>query len=144
MGKNYQNDVAIRVRTSAIPTPISLASFEATLASDDAVWLEWETANELENLGFNLYRAKTAVGARQHLNGTLIPTQNPGSAMGATYSFVDQDVEANATYHYWLEDVGTTGLTTLHGPRTVTMPLYGRLRLIRPRLAPRPVFDRLR
>ena len=36
-------------------TAVRLASFAAT-GSDSAVRLDWETASELDNLGFHLYR----------------------------------------------------------------------------------------
>ncbi len=104
----------------SVPTAIDLARFEAK-AQAGAVLLEWETATELDNLGFNLLRARAADGIRSQLNAALIPAQNPGSVMGATYSFLDQSVEANTTYYYWLEDVGVNGLVTLHGPTEAVM-----------------------
>jgi hypothetical protein len=33
---------------------------------------------------------------------------------------VDEQVEAGTSYHYWLEDVETSGQSSLHGPISAT------------------------
>ena len=78
--------------------------------------LEWETATEIDNLGFNLYRSESAGGPRNQLNQGLIPGQAPGSPVGAVYTWQDQEVETGTTYYYWLEDVDTHSAATQHGP----------------------------
>ncbi len=100
------------------PTAVSLAGFTAVKV-DDGVLLEWETATELDNLGFNLYQAESATGPRVKLNDTLIPAQEPGSVWGAVYQFVDSGVISGTQYYYWLEDVDIYGVATLHGPAVV-------------------------
>ena len=98
------------------PLLIDLASFSAK-AADGAILFEWETASEINNVGFNLYRAESLTGVRIQLNDALIPSAvAPGSLFGASYSLLDESVEANTMYYYWLEDVDINGLTTLHGP----------------------------
>ncbi len=128
----------------SIPTVVDLARFEAVAIDANTVEIEWETATELDNLGFNLYRAGAADGAKVQLNGALIPAQNPGSPLGATYTYVDPSAEANTTLYYWLEDVDANGMTILHGPASVSLPLYRRLRLIRPRPSLSPLLQNLR
>jgi hypothetical protein len=117
-----------------IPTAISLASFSAT-AESSAVVLRWETTSEVDNLGFNLYRAGTAGGPRALINDGLILAQAPGSPTGASYTFQDAMVLAGRTYYYWLEDLDLAGTATLHGPVTAAVPARQRLPL-RPRLLP--------
>jgi hypothetical protein len=114
------------------PTAIELASFTATPQAS-AILLQWETATELDNLGFNLYRANMPDGLRTQLNASLIPAQNPGSPVGATYTFLDEGVQPGLTYHYWLEDVDVYGVGTLHGPVAAIAP--GQPHLLRPRPA---------
>jgi hypothetical protein len=109
-----------------IPLAVDLANFAATPESDD-ILIEWQTVSELDNLGFNLYRADTASlpelrGTERglvQLNSSLIPA--PCSGQGSAYEFVDQEVEMGETYVYWLEDVDTNGQTTLHGPVSASM-----------------------
>ena len=110
----------------ACPPPpgkaVDLAWFRATRGSG-GVRLEWETGQELDNLGFNAYRAD---GSR--VNAGLVPARNLGTPLGARYELEDPV----GSPLYWLEDVDAYGQATLHGPFAVA----GRLRLARARLAP--------
>jgi hypothetical protein len=105
----------------ADPTAVSLASFKAT-AVGDGIHVTWETANELDNLGFNLYRSESAESDRLQLNAALIPGQNSGSPVGAVYSFLDETAQPGVTYFYWLEAVDVHSGTALHGPVQATVP----------------------
>jgi hypothetical protein len=96
------------------PTAVTLASFTAT-PQGSGVLVQWETAIEIDNVGFNLYRAQSLEGDWVRLNATLIPSQLPGSVFGATYTWLDEDVGAGIVY-YKLEDVEVGGRSTLHGP----------------------------
>lgn len=101
------------------PTAVTLADFGAT-ATDGVVLLEWETASEVDLLGFHIYRAETPDGSQTRLNAALIPGQAPGSPVGAVYHFQDKAVSAvPGTYYYWLEDVDVYGVATRHGPVSV-------------------------
>jgi hypothetical protein len=102
------------------PTAIDLLSFTAT-PHKAAIVLRWETATEIDNLGFHLYRAKAPEGERTRLNASLIPSQNPGSPVGAVYTWRDRSAQPGVTYYYWLEDVDLHGQGTLHGPVSATM-----------------------
>jgi hypothetical protein len=107
--------------TGGTPTAVDLTSLTAT-ADGSAVLIAWETADEFDLLGFHLYRATAAEGPYVRLNGGLIPAQNPGSPLGATYVWRDGDVQAGITYHYKLEAQDGQGLHTLRGPVSVWVP----------------------
>jgi hypothetical protein len=78
--------------------------------------LKWETATELDNMGFNIYRGPGASGPWTKLNPQLIPSQvPPGSTVGATYEFTDPSPN-RANRFYLLEDISTSGVVTQHGP----------------------------
>lgn len=96
------------------PTAVTLASFTAT-PQGSGVLVRWETATEIDNVGFNLHRTQSPKGEWVRLNTTLIPSQAPGSVFGATYTWLDEDVGAGIVY-YKLEDVEVGGRSTLHGP----------------------------
>lgn len=103
------------------PTAVELARFEAAL-DGAAIRVEWETAIELDNVGFNLYRGQAPDGTYDQLNKQLISAQNPGGVSGAAYTWVDASVEPGVTYYYKLEDVDIYGLNTWHGPVEAGVP----------------------
>jgi hypothetical protein len=99
------------------PSSVSIISFDGE-KEEDGVLLTWETANESDNLGFNLYRAEGPELPRQKINPSLIPSKNPGSTAGSTYEYLDSDL-ASGEYFYWLEDLDFTFSRTLYGPISV-------------------------
>ncbi|MFC1591816.1 hypothetical protein ACFL43_04775 [Thermodesulfobacteriota bacterium] len=116
----YETDSAY---FSECPTLISLASFDAQ-AGNGEVLLEWETASEIDNAGFNLYRSEDG-GAYEQINASLIPAEGYPTE-GAVYEFVDSDVKNRTKYSYKLEDVDINGEAVQHGPVSATPRLiYG-------------------
>jgi hypothetical protein len=106
------------------PTAITLASFEA-VAGNQQVTLVWQTGDETDNLGFNLYRAEAENGAYEKINETLIASK-AGSGLGAAYELTDVDVQNRTTYWYKLEDIDIYGTSAFHGPVSATPRLiYG-------------------
>ena len=102
------------------PTAVRLVSFTAQ-AGANQVTVSWETATEIDNLGFDLYRAEgSASGAYVRLNDILIPSQAPGSPVGAIYTWVDEALIGGHIYCYKLEDVDVYGQRTVHGPVCAT------------------------
>jgi photosystem II stability/assembly factor-like uncharacterized protein len=99
-------------------TLITLSSFTAT-PSNRSVILKWTTESEIDNAGFNLYRAESEDGDYVKINGSLISAE--GSAtQGATYQFIDNAVKNRTTYFYKLEDIDIYGTSTMHGPVSAT------------------------
>ena len=101
-----------------IPTLIELSSFTAT-ASNGLVKLEWVTASEVDNAGFNIYRAKAENGPYEKINDSLIAGAGYTTA-GAAYVFIDENVKNRKTYYYKLEDIDLNGAVTMHGPESAT------------------------
>ena len=101
------------------PLAIGLASFDAT-AQPGAIQINWETVSEIDNAGFNLYRAANDDFESAGLV-TYMPSQAPGSAQGFAYSYDDTTGQPGETFWYWLEDVELNGAATLHGPVSATM-----------------------
>ncbi|MFC1592131.1 choice-of-anchor Q domain-containing protein [Thermodesulfobacteriota bacterium] len=94
-------------------TIITLSSFGATPANNETTVL-WTTSSEIDNAGFNLYRAE-GEGQYVRINHNLIPAEG-APAEGASYEFVDEDVQNRIQYSYLLEDVDINGVSTMHGP----------------------------
>jgi hypothetical protein len=99
------------------PTAVDLLRFEAW-PDKRAIHVQWETGQEVDNLGFNLYRSESVDGPALQLNKTLIPSLvPPGSPYGAVYDWIDRyRLRRGQTYYYWLEDLDIYGRATLHGP----------------------------
>ena len=111
-------------------TAVSLVSFTVATSPGRAV-LIWETATELDNAGFNLYRAASPDGPWQQLNAALLPaTGDP--VTGASYTFTDTPPPGN--YVYRLEDVDLTGQITQHPVVSVQISSALRLPQFRPAL----------
>lgn len=97
---------------------VSLAFFEA-IQSDQAVVLSWETTSEIDNQGFNLYRSTDSLAPGAVL--AFVPSQAVGSTQGFAYEWQDTNVGVGETYTYWLEDIDLNGVSTMHGPVSVTV-----------------------
>ncbi|MDM8528374.1 SdrD B-like domain-containing protein, partial [Anaerolineales bacterium HSG24] len=91
-------------------TEITLDQFVAE-DQGNQVKLLWITATEIDNAGFNLYRADSEDGPRTKVNGDMIGA-SAENGTGAIYRLMDTD----PSQFYWLEDVDYNGTITLHGP----------------------------
>jgi len=106
--------------TWGTPTAVNIMDFSAS-SEDGTVLVTWETASEVDNLGFNVLRSTSVVGEKVRLNNQLVPTNlPPGSMLGSVYEFTDLDnLELGKVYYYWLEDVDFYGVTYINGPVAV-------------------------
>jgi hypothetical protein len=114
-GDSNEWGVALLGAEAHAPTGVELASLWAA-SHCGGILVVWETATEIDSLGFNLYRAESAGGPLTQLNSSPIPSQSPGSPTGAAYRLVDGSATAGTAYYYWLEDVPVDGAPTRHGP----------------------------
>jgi plastocyanin len=115
-GLGHEAEICV---VTCTPLAVTLAAFEAT-AQGGAIQISWETVSEVNNTGFYLYRSDSGDWSSATRLG-FIPSQAPGSAQGAAYTWQDFDVAAGQTAWYWLEDVDVSGALTQHGPVSATM-----------------------
>jgi hypothetical protein len=106
-------------------TLIKLTSFTATPKSGKVI-IRWNTESETDNAGFNLYKAESVDGTYIKINPALIPAQG-SSTQGASYEFIDTNVQNRKTYYYKLEDIDLNGVSTMHGPVNATPRLIYRI-----------------
>jgi hypothetical protein len=105
-------DLEDTVRTVwSIKVPVELSSFTAQAGDGGGVKLNWKTASEINNVGFNILRSRSQSGIYAKLNGKMIPANREGN-----YSFVDATAETGSRYYYKLEAIDTRGNITTHGP----------------------------
>ena len=100
------------------PTAVRMQSASAT-RYDNGTFIEWKTAYEAENLGFNVYREEDSV--RERLTPSILAGSGllvgPGPAAAAqTYGWWDLKRHKGSKATYWLEDVDLNGTRTWHGP----------------------------
>lgn len=106
-------------------TAVELIYFDA-IAINHVCVLEWETAAETNNAGFNIYRSVYEDDDYIQINTELIPAE--GSVIeGALYRYIDEDVNKLTTYYYLLETVNLNGLSTLSDPVWVTPRLVSEM-----------------
>ena len=84
------------------------------------VLLQWQTASEIDTLGFNIYRRALSTGAEQLLNKAIIPAR--GDLAGAAYRFVDKRLPAGPGFSYRLAEVEADGQIVSFTPVTLYRP----------------------
>ncbi|MCX8062355.1 MAG: hypothetical protein N3D16_07225 [Anaerolineales bacterium] len=93
------------------------------------VVIEWQTATEIDTVGFNLYRAEDPQGPFLKINDALIPSSNE-PLKGGSYRFVDANVVPNRVYFYQLEDLDLQGKSTKHEPISVQAAPQGQIEMV--------------
>jgi hypothetical protein len=96
------------------PTAVVLVSFTSAWSGGHVV-VRWATAAEFNTWGFQIYRSTDGVRAHAvNVTPALIPVQGRGG--GASYVWLDQDVDPRASYTYWLEEHEIGGAVNEYGP----------------------------
>ena len=93
----------VRGEQNNTPTAITLSSLTAE-AKNNKVIIQWQTATEINNLGFNILRSESETGPYTKINKKLIKAKG-SSTKGASYKFKDKNIETGKTYWYKLEDI---------------------------------------
>ena len=101
------------------PTLVELISFAAKPGPHN-ILLSWETASEVDNAGFHLWRSETEGAGYERITDTLIPAEG-SPTQGASYKHDDKNVEPGKTYYYKLEDMDTAGSRSYYGPVSATV-----------------------
>ena len=108
-------DITLEIAEATI---IKLSSFEA-VPGNRVITINWTTESEVDNAGFNIYRAEEENGEYIQINDSLISSEGSPTE-GASYEVVDEDVMNRFTYYYKLEDIDLNGTSTMHDPVSAT------------------------
>jgi hypothetical protein len=84
---------------------------EATIANT----LRWKTASEVDNFGFDIYRATDEEGPFERI------TDEPVAGAGTTdepqsYVWVDDTIDPSRGYHYYIESISMAGVRERFSP----------------------------
>jgi hypothetical protein len=104
---DWRRQAGLIVALALIAGGVLLLSYEP-----GGVTVTWETASEVNTMGFNLYRAEgSAEAAFEQVNAELIAAEGD-PLVGASYQVEDQDVGAGRLYFYQIEEVEWSGTRT--------------------------------
>lgn len=103
---------------SFVPLPVELISFESSL-KDEKVLLQWATASELNNEGFEIQRSEEVPNRFENIGFV----QGLNTSLGGSYSFWDKNVAEGKTYYYRLQQIDFDGATSYSELVTETIPI---------------------
>jgi hypothetical protein len=90
---------------SSAPLPVELINFTATAINSEYIHLDWATALEINNDGFELQRSTDA----QNWTNIAWINGNDNSTTTKFYSHNDMQVAQNITYYYRLKQIDNDG-----------------------------------
>jgi hypothetical protein len=85
-----------------VPTGARMVDLSAE-AQGGGVLVSWQTASELDVLGFRVLRSSTPEGGFVPQHEALISATKSGSDLGAAYTYLDTEVVPGEVYYYRLE-----------------------------------------
>ena len=107
------------------PSPLTFAdvtTFTAEMSSEGGVRLHWRTNDEVNNLGFHLYREEG--GQRVRVTPEMVAGSalfaGAGTRLTSGHSYGWWDKQGRTTDQYWLEDVDLDGTRSWNGPVSPT------------------------
>ncbi len=123
--RNGNNDIYAQLIFKDGSLPIELSNFSATAESNGSVLLNWQTASEKDNAGFEVERrvinAPYTSNNFEVVGSYLTSTSLLGagfSSANRNYSFIDRPGNPGI-YEYRLADYTLDGERTVHDPKTV-------------------------
>lgn len=123
------SEFTVGANSSDNSLPVELVSFTAS-ATDKWIVLTWQTASEIENMGFIIERStadEPFVEIASWRDNPMLKGKGNSSSM-SQYTFTDENVENKKTYTYRLSDVSFGGLRTVLATITArTVPMISEL-----------------
>ncbi len=97
------------------PLPVEMLYFRAEKQNNQVV-LTWATANEQNNVGFEVQVSQDGKNYRQI---QFVPTKNGNTSVKQIYEFVDDENGKYGIRYYRLRQLDSDGKYAYYGPRTV-------------------------
>ena len=101
-------------------TPSVELSYFTVERNKSTVLVKWETASEINNMGFNIYRSELENGNFIKPNRSMIFGAG-NSSWENEYLFVDDKITAGKTYYFQLEDISYDGTKEKHDIISITI-----------------------
>ena len=103
----HKNDLGTPGYREGGVAPVMLSHFRSQ-RTDSGVIIEWSTASEVDNAGFNILRSETKSGRFAKVNPSLIVGAGTTSE-SHDYQWTDTTAKPNVSYYYRIEDVSFAG-----------------------------------
>lgn len=116
VGRDGSIEVAFNDGESALP--VTLTYFAATLAQQTTANIQWTVESESGIIGYYVLRSETDFASAQGISELVRAENTPFSH---SYSFIDDELEYEHTYYYWLESVNADGTNTVWGPQDIML-----------------------
>ncbi len=84
-------------------------------AQDGAIRISWQTATELDHVGFLVQRGSSADGPFERIDDSWRPARGIGQG-GADYEWLDRAVQSGRDYHYRIEAIDNRNHSEYFGP----------------------------
>lgn len=104
----FSNIYLMRFSLEDTPVPVELVSFTANTTNEGNVLLNWTTASEINNQGFEIERSQMSEIREQSWKKIGYVSGFGTSTEPTSYSFTDENV-TTGTYHYRLKQIDFDG-----------------------------------
>lgn len=122
----FVNNPLLRIFTVILPlfAGIFLSVYGFIQYSRPQVVVEWETASEVDTIGFIIYRSVDKDGPFELITSDMIIASGDALA-GGSYDFPDKTVLANRQYYYRLVEIDKNGNEVILGETSVVAGRHG-------------------
>jgi len=118
------------------PLPVELVNIKAT-ARDKEIRLDWNTAFEVDNDGFEIWRSEHPNDGFEKIGWN---PAGPNIDAANTYQYIDRNAAPETTYYYRLAQVDFSGRTSLSTVVSAKIKGDGKWEIT---LAPNPAYDQI-
>jgi hypothetical protein len=101
--------LAIACRSTAPVPPMPPPPVPVAEAPHISNTLRWSTASEVDNFGFDVYRALSEEGPFERLTADPIPGAGTIDTP-SQYVYVDEAIAPDTTYYYYVESISLQGI----------------------------------
>ncbi len=97
--------------------PVQLSSFDVFNTNSSNVMVKWVTQSESDLDGYRIYRNCDNNLNNAEMLDVFIPGTNTSQTQ--TYSYIDNSIEVNGIYYYWIKMIDYDASSSFYGPAII-------------------------
>jgi hypothetical protein len=97
--------------------PVQLSSFDVFNTNSSNVMVKWVTQSESDLDGYRIYRNCDNNLNNAQMLDVFIPGTNTSQTQ--TYSYIDNSIEVNGIYYYWIKMIDYDASSSFYGPAII-------------------------